>query len=150
HLGDVYLRQNRIVEAQRLLMHATQASARVHGQDHPYTISAALKLASAYEKAECLQDAEGVLADIVDGAMRSRNDHLGEFLLPHGRLLRMLGRYSDAEVALLMATDAELSVSQHKGASSLQSIGTAFADLYKAWGKPEQAAMWSMSLEDGN
>jgi serine/threonine protein kinase len=146
NVGSVLEQEGRLSEAEALDREAVERSRRTLGEDSPTTLNALSTLAGVRMEQGHAGEAEATLAAVVATARSTLPaNHLvtGHALLRHGRCLTALGRFDEAERALLEASSS-LTVSDtvHAGA-----VATALAALYDRWGKPAAATEWRKRAE---
>ena len=142
-------RQGRYEKAESLYLETLQIKRRVLGEEHPSTLVSTRNLASLYENQDRYGDAEPLFSFAVAAAKRSLPEghwHTGVFLTGHGRCLAALERYEDGERALLDAHQVLATALGPNHERTVKAIG-ALADLYDAWGKPDEAAAWWARLD---
>ena len=144
NLALLYDRQGRYKNAEALYLETLQIKRRVLGEEHPSTLVSTRNLASLYENQDRYGEAESLFSFAVAAAKRSLPEghwHTGVFLADHGRCLTALKRYEEGERALLDAHQVLATALGPNHERTVNAIG-ALADLYDAWGKPDEAAVW--------
>jgi hypothetical protein len=118
---------------------------RVQGDDDLKTIRAMKDLGNLYLTRG---RAEPLLAQAVQSARRALPPgdwNVGVALRDHGRCLTSLGRYAEAEAALL---EAHATLSDGRGAEDSGTVEAAngLVELYEAWEKQGKAVQWRSKL----
>jgi tetratricopeptide (TPR) repeat protein/predicted Ser/Thr protein kinase len=136
-------------EAEALLNEAVAIHRELLGEAHPTTLLALYHLAGNHTLRERYDLAEPIVAQIVAGAGQSLpagHWQTGVYQRLHGKCLTRLGRYAEAEAALLKSVEILEAAFGPAHGRTTGAIST-LADLYDAWEKPEQAAQWRGRLE---
>ena len=147
-LALLYAEQGRYDEAESLLLRVLEAFQRTLGDDHPKTLTATYNLATFYLRQDRHLEAEPLAAATVATARRTLpagHWQTGVFLTTHGATLAEHGRYDEAEAALHEAHEI---LSAALAEDHWRTINAArwLANMYKTWGKPEQADEWRAKL----
>ena len=135
---------------------ALDGARRVHGSDHPHTLSSIHNMGCLLRDLERLEEAEALGAEAAEGARRSLPEghcNIAVFLGAHGETLSQLERYTEAEAALLEAhglLEATFGAKHERTINVVKSL----VDLYEAWhaaepgmGYDTKAAEWRAKLE---
>jgi len=142
NLATMYADLGRYDESTALHREILDTRRRVLGNEHPHTLISMGNLGDTYTQMGNPARGESLLAAASRTAKRVFGPrHLihSVSLRKHGVCLRELGRYKEAEAALLEANqllDQELGSDHDRTLQAKRDL----ADLYRAWGKPEQAA----------
>ncbi|GMV70468.1 MAG: hypothetical protein AMXMBFR77_03070 [Phycisphaerales bacterium] len=145
-LGSLLRRLDRADEAEREFVSAAASMLVSLGASHPDTLATRAQVASLMEAAGRAADAEREYAAILaDGTATLPPLSRAWFSALHGRSLTALGRYDEAEAALLAG---HATLEQTLGPAHARTLDTVrlLVSLYGAWERPEQAAEWSAKL----
>ena len=150
-LAMVYRQQLKYAEVETLLTEAVDAQRKSRGPEADDTIEDTILLAETrvlqgkYEIQPLLREAIGILE-------RQRSDnwtlHYGRILL--GSVLTTQKQYRDAEALLLPGYDGlirKAATIPTPGRSFTERSGAWIVQLYREWGKPEEARQWQTKLE---
>jgi tetratricopeptide (TPR) repeat protein len=146
-LGQTYNQMGRYAEAEKLFSDGIRRADGSPGME-PVSMMLHHNLAITYVRTDRAEAAEKCAAHAVAAARRALpRGHwfTGQFLLTHGDVLVKLGRFQDAEAALLEAQEtlAKAQGSEHAlTGDAVRSLTT----LYEAWGKPDEASKWRVRL----
>ena len=148
NMGNLLRAQGKLAEAEPYYREALEARRRVLGDEHPNTLISASNLALLLIDLGDPVEAERLALDTVNVARSTIGpEHwfAGNFLGKHGRALAALGRYDEAEAARFEAHGTLVAALGDRHGQTTRVVGY-LADLYDAWGKPEQAAEWRSML----
>ena len=148
NMGGLLRAQGKLAEAEAYYREALEGNRRVRGDDHQYTLISKSNLALLLVDLGNAVEAEQLAGETVVAARETLDaEHWrrGSFLGNHGRVLAALERFDDAESALLEAHGILQTALGDEHGQTKRVVGY-LADLYDAWGKPEQAAEWRAKL----
>jgi len=94
---------------------------------------------------EALAHSEGALR-IAEETFRAPSQYTEVFRVRYGKILTLLGRYEEAERALLAARAVLLGLHTARGPYTLKAT-KGLAQLYESWGRDRDAAHWVSVLE---
>jgi len=137
-------------EATDLMERSFAIGARVLGAEHPETLISMNNLASFFIRQDQFEKAAPIAARSVDLHRKTLGDSYygtGFTLATHGRALIGLERFAEAEESLLEAIEiiVEAFGADHPASHRTYEM---LANLYDAWGKPEQAAAWRARMPE--
>jgi eukaryotic-like serine/threonine-protein kinase len=141
-IADVLAAKGQLAEAIALRREGLDTWRRVMGARHPSVSGSLQGLARLYTRAGDLAAAESLLVEALEirrEASGPRHALVGILLVDLGRLNVRRGHYDEAEPQLLEAQsiiDAQIA----RDHSDARAVRAALAELYDAWGRPEQAA----------
>jgi tetratricopeptide (TPR) repeat protein/predicted Ser/Thr protein kinase len=147
-LAMVHRRQDRYADAEALMAKVVDAQRRSVGPEHARMPEDLILLAEArvlqrkYEVESLLREAIGIL-DRQNSKSWVR-DYARSLL---GVTLTAQRQYGEAEALLLEAYDGLKRRNTASGQSALERSGAWIVQLYREWGKPDQATQWQTSLE---
>jgi non-specific serine/threonine protein kinase/serine/threonine-protein kinase len=148
-LGVVYLRTGRLEQAEPVLRQTLERRRRILGNDHLAVADSLSNLAECLlaGKARAVE-AEPLLRDCL--AIRSAGRPAGHWSIASavgllGESLALQARYADAEPLLLNGFDG-IARSPEAPPDRKRRAAERLAELYTAWGKPEDAAAWRSRL----
>ena len=132
------------IEAQRVFERSLEVAREAHGSGHPTVTRQLLALALLAESRQALDEADRLYGEalrIADASL-PRDHYIPIFLRArHGDLLTRLGRFPEAEAALLAAYEGCVALlgEMHFNTRHMAEL---LADLYAAQSRPEDAAHW--------
>jgi serine/threonine protein kinase/Tfp pilus assembly protein PilF len=141
NLGSILERQGKLADAETLDREAVERGRRALGEENFITLDAMVALAGVRTAQGHADEAEPVLAGALAAARKTlpaTAPEIGHALLKYGRCLTALGRYREAEAALLESS-SNLTASSPVHAAQ---AATSLAELYARWGKQPEAAEW--------
>jgi serine/threonine protein kinase/tetratricopeptide (TPR) repeat protein len=140
----------RLDEAEALERSTLEVQRRVLGDDHDATILSLGNLASILTRLGRPREAEPLLVEALESCHRTLGkDHslCASTLRRYGGTLVALERYAEAERQLLEAhTLLVAAYDEHHPSATRAAAG--LAELYEAWGRPEDAAIWRARSEE--
>jgi class 3 adenylate cyclase/serine/threonine protein kinase len=148
NLALVWHAQGKLAAAETLFRQTLADRRRVLGSEHVDTLSSMSNLALVLQDQDKLAEAEMLLRqafEIARTRLPQKHWFRGVLQAKYGNCLVRLGRYAEAEEHLL-ASHAELSDVLDATDARVQTVLSGLADLYSAWGKPDQAAEWWAKL----
>ena len=141
NLARVFEAQGRHDEAERSFRQVMETRARVLGEEHPATLAVTGDLGHLYSRRGRQEDAERMQGKALEAATRTLDPgHPVRIKLQrsHALALSRRERYAEAEAILLGLYEALPDESLARRGKTAQAI----VDLYAAWGRAEQAAVW--------
>jgi tetratricopeptide (TPR) repeat protein len=152
-LASVYLRQHKNQEVEPLLTEIVDVRRRTLGENHPSVLLSMTNLATVYLDEHDFKHAETCLRHVlagyeitaIDGWRRYRSQSL------LGTSLVGQQRYPEAEPLVISGYEGlvQRQTSLPRGlGSELADAADRIAQLYRAWGKPWEAARWSRKVEE--
>ena len=148
NLAQELRRAGRLAEAEPVFHRVIELRRQVEGPQAEGTLVALSNLGLLLLQRGAPEEALPLFQEAADGFRSTVDpDHywmLGVALLNLGRCQTALRRYPDAEATLL---DAHARLSQSLGATHrrTEQARAALAELYRDWGRPQQAASWGGS-----
>jgi len=144
NLAGVLADLGRRDEALELFRQCLDIRRRTLGAEHPQTLLAGINYGGCLRDAGRLDEALGVFEEVAGAAAGLPADH---WLLPYlsggqGEALTLLKRFEEAEPLLLDSYTAFRSVLGYDHPTTGRAASR-LADLYRAWGRPEQAAVYA-------
>jgi serine/threonine protein kinase len=143
NLAHLYLTTERYEQAEPLFREALAIRREIEG-DHPRTLISAYNLGNLYSQTDRHEQAEPLYREALEGFERVYGQDHPYVLLTINSLARnliSLERFPDAEA---LAAD---SYERHRARygpddEEVEATVELLAELYEAWGRPEQAAKW--------
>lgn len=140
-LAWIYTKLAQYKKAENLYQKTLGIRRRISGEEDIDTMNNQIQLASLYRLQELYKKAELLYAEVITLMKRKMPTHYrtSVALLGYGKCLVKLGRYSEAEVAMLEARtirEREYGTQHARTLSVIQSL----VNLYEAWDKPNKAA----------
>lgn len=140
-LGNTYINQGRLVEAEQLFSRALAGFEEERGPDHPSTLTGVLNLAGAYNEQGKLVEAEQLYRQVLVRSERALNPDDELFLSTvHnlGMCLRDQGRLVEAEETLLRALAGRTALYGPHHIKTLSTVNS-LGDVYKEQGRLAEA-----------
>jgi tetratricopeptide (TPR) repeat protein len=144
NLGTLLRDQKKLPEAQALFRQSLEIRKKIQGPKHPAVAKADHNLAGALRDEGKLDDAVQLQQQAVAIALEGlgpEHPDLAMYRSQLGSILTQLKRYDEAEQSLFAAYQV-LEPQLAKGSRDSLLCARRLADLYDAWGKPEQAATY--------
>ena len=151
NLGSVYALLRRFDDAKPLFVQSLEIRQRVLGEDHPETLVSIYNFGKFYDDVGEHEQAYDLFTRAVAGAKRSLPQghwHIGRFLQLQGSTLTKLGRYEEADKALLEARGILSNALGPEHPKTLEAL-TRLAQNYAAQGKEEDARKTMVELIEG-
>ena len=141
NLGRIRFELGRLREAERMLAETWDARARILGREHPHTLNTLHNLARVFDAQGRHDEAGQSFRQVMEARGRVLGKEHVSTLRSASNLAAELihqGRYAEAEAILLGLYEALPDEPWTQRGKTAQTI----TDLYAAWGRAEQAAVW--------
>ena len=149
--GHVYYEVGQWREAEKLFVQVEEITLRVHGAEHPDTLSAMGNLASTYRHQGRWKEAEQLELQVKDGRLKVLGEEHPDTLLAMGNLAstyRYQGRWKEAEELELQVKDGCLKVLGAEHPDTLLAMGN-LAITYSNQGRLMEAEELDLEVKDG-
>ena len=155
NLARTYLLEGRYAEAEPLFSQALRIRRRLLGPTHPDTADVEALLSELKLREQKYGDAEPLLREALNALQKTRPGDWRTFNVESllGAALSGQHRYAEAEPLLL---SGYAGLAQRRGTIPandryhLANAGDRIIELYRAWGRSEEAAEWRAKLESRN
>jgi tetratricopeptide (TPR) repeat protein len=149
NLAFVHKKLGDLDEAEALYVQVVDARTRILGETHPHVLTSKNNLAALWIGQDRFPEAKPMITEVVR-ATRETLPHdrgrLGNALAWEGECLRGLGRYGEAEKALLEGYPLLSEAYGPSHSRTMRAVGFLIG-LYESWDNPTQAAAWQAKRE---
>lgn len=151
--GQALLRAGRLNEAEAMVRDALDRTQRLRGPDHPALTGHLTGLGSVLQAQGRYEEAEPYFREAIaisETASGSTNTHAALMRGWLATVLAQQGRYPEAEAAFLRAESVFRARHVSDAHGNVQDLRRRFAEMYDAWGRPEDAARYRRLVQSAS